>query len=293
MFLAGTSFCMAVPLAIGTIEALLIGAGWEGHSATASLIKRRKKMQRNELSKYLAKYLNTEKFNDYCPNGLQVEGKSNISKIIIGVSASVELFQQAIKEKVDAVIVHHGIIWNYERPVYIGGYRERVKLLLENNINLYAFHLPLDAHPIVGNNAKLAKLLNVKSPEPFGDHKGNTIGFKGKIAKTDKDKFFNKVKSLVNRDVLVFPYGPDKITNIGIISGDAQKEFNQAVAEGLDAYITGEVREHVLHYAKEEKIHFISAGHYATEQFGIKALGKHLQKKFKLKIKFIDIPNPV
>ncbi len=250
-------------------------------------------MQRNELTKYLEKYLKTENYKDYCPNGLQVEGKSDISKIIVGVSVSVDLFNRAIKEKADAVIVHHGLIWNYERPIYKGGYRERVKLLIANNINLYAFHLPLDAHPVVGNNAQLAKSLGVKSPKPFGDHKGNTIGFKGKIKKIEKGKFFKKIKTLVGRELLVFPYGPDKISNVGIISGDAQKEFNQAVAEGLDAYVTGEVREPVLHYAKEEKIHFISAGHYATEQFGVKALGNHLQKKFGIDVKFIDIPNPV
>ena len=158
-------------------------------------------MQRDELTKYLAKYLKTDNFNDYCPNGLQVQGKSEIFKIVLGVSASVELFNRAIKEKADTVIVHHGIIWNYERPVYTGGYRERVKTLLVNNINLYAFHLPLDAHPVVGNNAQLAKFLDVKSPQPFGDHKGNTIGFKGKIKKIENDIVIDMIEMKNQDDV--------------------------------------------------------------------------------------------
>jgi dinuclear metal center YbgI/SA1388 family protein len=220
-------------------------------------------------------------------------GTSNIKKIITSVSASIELFEKAIKQKADTIIVHHGIIWNYERPVYKGSYRERVKILLDNNINLFAYHLPLDAHPVIGNNAQLAKLLGLKNRQPFGDHKGQSIGIQGKIAKTTKDKFFNKVEKLVERELLVFPFGPEKIKNVGIVSGGAQKEFAQAISENLDAYITGEVSEHIKYLSQEEKVHFISAGHYATERFGIIALGNHLKNKYKINVEFIDIPNPV
>jgi dinuclear metal center YbgI/SA1388 family protein len=250
-------------------------------------------MKREILNKYLNSYLKTELFTDYCPNGLQVQGASNIKKIITSVSASMELFEKAIKQKADAIIVHHGIIWNYERPVYKGSYRERVKILLDNNINLFAYHLPLDAHPVVGNNAQIAKLLGLKNHQPFGDHKGQAIGIKGKIAKTAKNKFFNKVEKLVERELLVFPFGPKNIINVGIVSGGAQKEFSQAIAENLDVYITGEVSEHIKYLSQEEKVHFISAGHYATERFGIKALGNHLKNKYKINVEFIDIPNPV
>ena len=250
-------------------------------------------MQRNELDKYLSKYLKTDEFTDYCPNGLQVEGKSNIKKIITAVSASIELFNKAIEQNADAILVHHGIIWNYERPVYKGSYRERVKTLLDNNINLFAFHLPLDAHPIVGNNAQLAKFLGLKSVKPFGDHKGQIIGFKGKINKITKEKFFKLIEGIVKRELLVFPYGPIYIQNVGVVSGGAQKEFSQAITENLDAYITGEVSEHIMYLSQEEKVHYISAGHYATEQFGVKALGNHLKFKFKIDVEFIDIPNPV
>jgi len=250
-------------------------------------------MQRNKLTEYLSEYLDVEKFDDYCPNGLQVEGKSNIKKIVTAVSASIELFNKAIKQKADAILVHHGIIWNYERPVYTGSYRERVKILLDNNISLFAYHLPLDAHPIVGNNAQLAKHLGLKSCKPFGNHKGQTIGIKGRISKANKDKFFKKIENLVNREVLVFPYGPKSISTVGIVSGGAQKEFSQAISENLDAYITGEVSEHIKYLSQEESVHYISAGHYATENFGVKALGNHLKNKFKINVAFIDIPNPV
>ena len=250
-------------------------------------------MKREQLDKYLYSYLKVDDFTDYCPNGLQVEGKSNIKKIVTAVSASIELFNKAIKQKADAILVHHGIIWNYERPVYKGSYRERIKILLNNNINLFAYHLPLDAHPVIGNNAQLAKLLGLKTLKPFGDHKGQIIGIKGKFAKITKEKFFKKVEDVVDREVLVFPYGPKYISNVGIVSGGAQKEFSQAITENLDAYITGEVSEHIKYLSQEEKVHFVSAGHYATEQFGVKALGNHLRNKFKIDVEFIDIPNPV
>jgi dinuclear metal center YbgI/SA1388 family protein len=209
------------------------------------------------------------------------------------VSASVELFEIAAAQKADTVIVHHGIIWNFERPVYKGGYRERIRLLLENNINLYGFHLPLDAHEEIGNNAQLCRRLEVKNMRPFGDIKGQYIGMKGEIDKIDKESFFKRISKLVDRDPLIFDYGPDQVEKVGVISGGAQKYLNQAVSAGLDVYLTGEVSEHIMHYAKEEKIHFVSAGHYATEKFGIIALGQLLEKQFNVEITFIDINNPV
>jgi dinuclear metal center YbgI/SA1388 family protein len=189
--------------------------------------------------------------------------------------------------------VHHGIIWDFERPLYQGGYRERLRLLLTENINLLAYHLPLDAHPEVGNNAQLAQALQLKNLQPFGDPRGQSIGIRGTIEGLPRDSFFKRVESVMNRSLLVFPFGPDYINRVGIISGRAQKELKQAVADKLDLFITGEVSEHIMHYAKEERIHFIAAGHYATEKFGILALSDHLSRKFQLQIKFVDIPNPV
>lgn len=250
-------------------------------------------MHRNDLTDFLTTYLKSDDYKDDCPNGIQVEGTAEVKKIFTAVSASVELFEITAAQKADTVIVHHGIIWNFERPVYKGGYRERIRLLLENNINLYGFHLPLDAHEEIGNNAQLCRRLKVKNMRPFGDIKGQYIGMKGEIDKIDKESFFKRISKLVNRDPLVFDYGPDQVEKVGVISGGAQKYLNQAVSSGLDVYLTGEVSEHIMHYAKEEKIHFVSAGHYATEKFGIIALGQLLEKQFDVEITFIDINNPV
>lgn len=250
-------------------------------------------MQREELTKYLHDYMNVESFKDLGPNGLQVEGCKDIMKIITGVSAGVELFEEALEKRAEAILVHHGVIWNFERPVYKGGYKKRIKLLLENDINLYAYHLPLDAHPIVGNNIEIAKTLGLSDIEPFGDYNGQSIGFQGRLPGREAQDFFSEIKSKINEQALIFPYGPRKINKVGIISGGAQKSVNQAVEAGLDLYLTGEVSEHILHYVKEEGIHFVAAGHHATERFGVKALGAHLQKKFNLNVEYVEIPNPV
>lgn len=250
-------------------------------------------MRRDELTEYLNEYLQIDKFKDYGPNGCQVEGRREVKKIVTGVSACVELFEKAIEKKADAILVHHGIIWNFERPVYRGGYKKRVKILLNNDINLFAYHLPLDAHAEVGNNIRLAKILDLKTLEPFGDYNGTFIGYKGEISGSEAMDVFDSIKSQINPDAVIFPFGPDVIRSVGIISGGAQKEVKQAVLQGLDLYITGEVSEHILHYVKEEGIHFVAAGHHATERFGIIALGEHLNEKFGVDVEFVDIPNPV
>ncbi|WP_456406975.1 Nif3-like dinuclear metal center hexameric protein [Caldithrix abyssi] len=250
-------------------------------------------MEREKLLTYLNRFLKSDEFNDICPNGLQVEGKKEIKKIVSGVSACVELFEKALALNADTVLVHHGIIWNFERPVYQGSYKKRVKILLENDLNLLAYHLPLDAHEIVGNNIQIAKQLELLDIQPFGDYKGTAIGFSGEIEPISRKKFFNRIKTLINENALIFPYGPEKIRSVGIISGAAQKEIQQAVLKGLDVFITGEVSEHIMHYAREEGIHFVAAGHYATERYGIIAISRHLKSKFNIDVEFVDIPNPV
>ena len=250
-------------------------------------------MHRDELVKYISELLETARFSDYGPNGVQIEGRARITKIVTGVSASVELFERAINIHADAVIVHHGIIWNFERPVYRGGYKNRVKLLLENDINLLAYHLPLDAHMTFGNAAQIADKLGLQEIRGFGEYKGNTVGVKGTLSAKAFSKIADNIKMLVNADALIFPFGPEKVKTVGIITGGAQKEFREAIVAGLDMYITGEASEFVMHLAKEEKIHYVAAGHYATERFGIIALGQHLAEKFNLDVEFVDIPNPV
>ncbi len=250
-------------------------------------------MRRERLSNYLNELLKVDEFKDLCPNGLQVEGNNEIKKIVTAVSASVELFEKALAMGADTIIVHHGIIWNFERPVYKGGYKKRIKLLLENNINLLAFHLPLDAHPQIGNNAQIARILELQNIEPFGEYNGKLIGVKGETANINDEEFFLRIKEKINIDTLFFPFGPKKISRVGIISGGAQKDVKQAVLQGLDFYLTGEVSEHILHYVKEEGIHFASCGHHATERFGVIALGELLKDKFNIAVQYIDIPNPV
>jgi dinuclear metal center YbgI/SA1388 family protein len=249
-------------------------------------------MERDRLTEYLNNYLQVDNYSDIAPNGLQVEGKQNIQKLVTAVSASVDLFEHAIKEHVDAILVHHGIIWNFERPLYRGGYRERVRLLLENDINLYAYHLPLDAHPVIGNNAQICKKLELEGIEPFGEHKGQLIGMKGRLGRKSVSAFIKNIETVINKNLLVYPFGPEKIESVAVISGGGHKDLTQAIDAKIDMFITGEVSEHIMHYAKEEKIHFIAAGHYATEKFGVTALGAHLTKQFTIESKFIDIPNP-
>lgn len=250
-------------------------------------------MQRDELLNYLNELLEITRFSDYGPNGLQVEGRAEIKTLVTAVSASVELFEQAIARQADAVLVHHGIIWNFERPVYRGGYKQRVKMLLENDINLFGYHLPLDAHIKYGNAAQIAEKLGLVDIQPFGEHDSNMLGVKAATRAMPYKDIFEMIKRTINPKALLFPFGPEPVERIGIISGGAQKEVRQAILAGLDMYITGEASEFVMHLAKEEKIHFVAAGHYATEKFGIIALGRHLAEKFDLQVQFIDIPNPV
>jgi dinuclear metal center YbgI/SA1388 family protein len=176
-------------------------------------------MKLQDLTEYLDAFLKIKDFKDSCPNGLQVEGCQEISKVITAVSASVELFERAVHEQAGAVIVHHGLIWDFERPLYRGSYRERIRLLLTENINLLAYHLPLDAHPEIGNNAQLCQALNLKNLQSFADRHGDYIGIRGTCEGMPKDSFFVKIEALVNHPILRFPYGPDYISKVGIISG--------------------------------------------------------------------------
>jgi len=250
-------------------------------------------ISRDELNAYLSDFLHTDDFQDYCPNGLQFEGRSEIRKVVTGVSASVDLFKKAAEKNADAIITHHGLIWDFDRPIYSGSYKKRVKLLMDNEMSLFGFHLPLDANEKVGNNAAIAETLGLKNIKPFGEYKGQYIGMRGEIGNMNADAFFELIRSKINEDLIVFAFGPDTIKTVGIISGGAQKEVKQAVLDGLDVYITGEVSEYTLHYVKEEGIHFIAAGHHATERFGIQALSKHLQDKFGIDVEYVEIPNPI
>lgn len=243
----------------------------------------------------LDELLEAEAVADYCPNGLQVEGASEVRRLVIAVSASKELFSRAAEREADAVIVHHGILWNSsEAAPLVGSFRERVRLLLDHKISLIAYHLPLDRHLKLGNAAQLAHHLGLNELEPFGEHHGASVGVCGVFPEpVEAEEFFAAVAEACEREPQVFPGGDHMVSSVGIVTGGAQREFHQAVAAGLDAYVTGEATEWVLHQAAEDGVHYVAAGHYATERFGIRALGRWLEEHHDLEVEFIELPNPV
>ncbi len=247
-----------------------------------------------ELSTYLDELLEATRDKDFGPNGLQVEGRRPVRKIATGVSACLELFERAASASADAVLVHHGLFWDGMPRQLTGAQFRRVASLIESGMALFAYHLPLDRHPELGNNVLAARGLGLYSVEPFGFYQGTAIGFRGRypepLAPTE---LVARCRRLFDHEPLAFLSGPDEIATVGIISGGAQSELHQAVAAGLDAYITGEVSEWVMNVARESRIHYLACGHYATERLGIRALGEHLAERFGLEHEFIDVPNPV
>lgn len=239
--------------------------------------------------------LDTDAVRDYCPNGLQVEGSGEVRRIVTAVSASRALFTRAVDRDADAIIVHHGLLWNAnEPPRLVGSFRERVRILLANNVSLIAYHLPLDRHMELGNAAQLGLRLGLSELEPFAEHQGVSAGVCGVFREpVDAEEFFAAVAEATDREPQIFEGNRREISSVGIVTGAAEREYHQAVAAGLDAYITGEATEWVLHQAAEDGVHFIAAGHYATERFGVRALGRWLAERHDLEVEFIEMPNPV
>ncbi len=246
-------------------------------------------IKRTELIAYCDNYLTSSSFNDYCPNGLQVEGKDTIQSIVSGVTASQALIDAAIEQKADLLLVHHGFFWKGENPVITGIKKKRLQALLQNNINLLAYHLPLDAHKTLGNNVLLAKKLGISIERYFSD---NEIALLGIIEKQTGQQFNKRISKVLQREPLHIE-NQREITKVALCSGAAQSYINQAIELGVDAYISGEVSENTWHTAKENNIHYFAAGHHATERYGVQALGEHLAAEFDLQHTFIDIYNPV
>ncbi len=239
--------------------------------------------------------LDADAVRDYCPNGLQIEGAGHVARVVTAVSASRALFTRAIDREADAIIVHHGILWNSsEVPRIIGSFRERIRLLLANNVSLIAYHLPLDRHMELGNAAVLGRRLGLTELEPFAEHQGASAGVCGVFPEpVDAEEFFAAVAEATDRDPQVFEGNRREISSVGIVTGAAEREYHQAVAAGLDAYITGEATEWVLHQAAEDGVHYVAAGHYATERFGVQALGRWLAENRGLEVEYVEMPNPV
>ena len=245
-------------------------------------------VNRRDLASYCDDYLSVDQFKDYCPNGLQIEGCEEITNIISGVSANLDLIERAIDEKADALLVHHGFFWKNEDAKITGIKRNRIAQLLANNINLFAYHLPLDAHTEVGNNIQLAQKLAIQNPTPIGD----TLVWQGDIDMS-LAQFGRVVESATQRTPLIFGDDNKQLKRIAWCTGGAQSYIDHAIDVDADIFLTGEVSEQIPAIAKENDIAFISAGHHATERYGVQALCQHLSDKFDLKHQFIDIDNQV
>jgi dinuclear metal center YbgI/SA1388 family protein len=221
--------------------------------------------------------------------GLQVAGARDVDRIACGVSASLELFERAAGAGAQMLLVHHGLLWDRDSRVIDDAGRRRLKALLDAEITLAAYHLALDAHPEVGNNALLARELGIEPSEPFAG-----IGFGGQLAKpVSVEQFAAQVQERLGSEPVVFAHGPDPIERAAVVTGGAARHLADAAREGYDLFLTGEPAEPSLHTARELGIHFVAAGHYATERIGIQALAKLLAERFDLEWEFIDLPNPV
>jgi dinuclear metal center YbgI/SA1388 family protein len=248
-----------------------------------------------EIVQELDRLLAPERFADYGPNGLQVPGRTEVTTVVTGVSAQVELFERARTEGAEMVLVHHGIFWGPGPGPIDAALARRLRVLFEADISLLAYHLPLDAHPEVGNNALLARALGAEDLTPFASHRGEPIGCLARFPDegVPASELLARVHRVTDREPLVFDCGPRLVRSMGILSGAGADHFPAAIAAGADAFLTGEPAERVMAQAREAGVHFIAAGHYATETFGVRRLGEHLHEHFGLRHIFVDVPNPI
>ncbi len=245
----------------------------------------------SELRDYTASLLQTGLFKDYCPNGLQVEGRANVRRIATGVSASQQVLEAAIAWGADAILVHHGYFWRNEDAVLVGMKKRRLAQLLINDVSLLAYHLPLDAHPELGNNAQLARLLGLEDQGRLGEQ---GIAWFGELEQPRTlAQFAQHVEHGLQRAPQVIGEGGRTIRKVAWCSGGGQGYFEAAIAHGVDAFLTGEVSEQNFHMAQESGVAYIAAGHHATERLGIQALGEHLATRFGLEHQFFDQANPI
>ncbi len=243
----------------------------------------------HELVAFCDEFLESARFQDYCPNGLQVEGRAEVRRIVSGVTASQALIDAAIAQEADLVLVHHGYFWRGEDPRIIGMKARRLGALLGNRISLLAYHLPLDAHPQIGNNARLAVDLQLAVHGRFG---AAEVAMYGEVSSvTSGEEFARRLTSHLGRAPLHIA-AERPIQRVGWCSGAAQDYLEQAAALGLDAYVSGEISERTFHVAREQGIHYFAAGHHATERYGVQALGEQLAQRFRLIHVFVDEANP-
>ncbi len=244
---------------------------------------------RDEILAYAAETLDLDAHPDYGPMGLQVEGSPEVSKVVCGVSASHDLFERAAEADAQLVVVHHGLFWDNEPRVITHGMRERLRVLFDNDLTLAAYHLALDSHSELGNNVLLCRELGIEAKARFAG-----LGFGGELeSPLASDAFAARVRERLDRPPLVFSYGPEEIRRVAVLTGGGARYLEQAVAEDYHCFVTGEAAEPTKHAAKEAGIHFVAAGHYATETFGVKALAAAIAGEFGVEWEFVDLPNPV
>jgi dinuclear metal center YbgI/SA1388 family protein len=243
---------------------------------------------------YLDDLLEIESFTDYGPNGLQVPGAEEVTSVVTGVSAQRELFEQAVAGGAQLVLCHHGLFWDFHPRTVGPAMKERLRLLFDGDLSLAGYHLPLDAHPEVGNNALICRELGLDRSEPFAEHKGRSVGWIGRSqAGVAFPELRERCADAFGQEPFVWDAGPDVVHSLGVVSGRAPEDLAEAIERGLDAFLTGEPAEHVMADARESGVHFIAGGHYATEVFGIRRLGELVAERFGVEHRFVDIPNPI
>jgi dinuclear metal center YbgI/SA1388 family protein len=251
-------------------------------------------MDQHELIHYCNSFLNIDMFEDYCPNGLQVEGDNRtVHTIALGVSITLELIEKAIRSDADLIITHHGLLWNNDDRCIKGPLRNKLARLFDHGIAAAAYHLPLDFHPEIGNNVQLAHKIGLTDLSKFAETAHYAEAIMGRPSQTTILDLSKHIEKVLKRKPTVLPFGEEFIDSVAVITGGAQGFFLKAIEAGADCFITGEISEKNFAMSQEYGVHFISAGHYATEQFGIQALGSILEKEFDLSCQFIPIQNPI
>lgn len=250
-------------------------------------------INRDELAKFLALTLEITRFQDYCPNGLQVAGAISIKTLVTGVTANLALLQAAVDLKADAVLVHHGYFWRGEDSCVVGIKQKRLKLLLSHDINLFAYHLPLDAHPVFGNNAQLANVLELRTDTHFGADGLGCLGTAINPAIRNAGDLALAVTAKLGRQPLLIGDSAQRVDTIAWCTGAAQNFMEAAIAAGADIYLSGEISEPIVHLAREAGVAYLACGHHATERYGVQALGQFLAQQFGIAHHFIDIDSPV
>jgi len=251
-------------------------------------------MNQVEIINFCNELLSIDDFKDYCPNGLQVEGDNRqVKRIATGVSISLELIGKAIEANADLIITHHGMIWDKAERIIRGPMKQKLSVLFDSGIAAAAYHLPLDFHPEIGNNVQLAGRIGLQDLQPFAHTGKYSQGIMGNTTLKSIDALAAHVSTVLEREPQVLPYGPDVIKKVAIVTGGAQSYFQDAIEAGADCFLTGEISEQNYTMSREYGVHFISAGHYSTELFGVQSLGERLESSCQLETCFIHIPNPI